>query len=143
MIEPNSDKNEIHRGWVYWISPNANVVEAKTFKINTTINHKILEYPHDQMNNGLWTVVYVDFKGHKNLLNFLIVGNQEIVQETEVKLNPEEIHELKNIMHAKMDTEIWLKSTFMLQDSCIIGQSCEQTNWSSKSYDQFSIFNLK
>ena len=142
MIEPKSDKNEIHMGGVYWISPNDNVIKRGYFKINTTINHKLIEFPHDKMNNGLWTVVYNDFRKQINLLNFLMVGNQDIVKETEVELNSLEINVLKSIKSAKMDTDSWIKSTFVLQDSCITGQSCELTNWSSKSHDPFSTFKL-
>ena len=143
MIEPKSATNEIHRGWVYWISPYGNVVETKrNFKLNTTVNHKTMEFPHDKMNNGLWTVVYIDSTGKPNILNFLMVGNQDNLEESEVKLFPYELDGLKSIKEATVDTEKWLKSTFVLQESCTIAQSCEFSSWSSRSPDQFSNIKL-
>ena len=143
MIEPilNTSK-EIHRGLIYWISPIGNVVEVSKFKIDTSKNQKIIDFPGNSLNNGLWTVVYVDFAKKVTIVHFLMTGNEEIIEEIEVNLSKYEIDALKSIKSETGSVENWLKSTFVQKENCFVDESCKFSFWSSRYPDQFSKIEL-
>ena len=151
LIHPKFDTKEaeFHSGSVLWLSPSGTVVFAdRDFQINMTTNHHVVHFPTEKkLNSGLWTIVYFDFMQKVNTLNFLVikVNNDDDaakIEETQVPLLKQEIDLIHSIHLKKPDENTWLTSTFSLEETCIVNQTCHDTKWSSKSPDSLSSIEL-
>ena len=147
LIKPQMESTqEFHTGSVLWMSPFGKVVAAeRDFKINMTNNHHVIHFPEENLNPGLWTVLYFDFWQKLNAIDFLVIESkidQELIKETPVPLLQNEESLIKTIHTKKSTMKSWLQSVFSLQETCIVNQSCHLTNWSSKSPDSLSTIEL-
>ena len=144
LIQPQLEtREEIHTGTILWLSPSGKVVFAdRDFHINLTANHHVVHFPPKmQLNSGLWTAIYFDFMQEVSSINFLIITDTK--EESQVPLLDYEIGIISNsIQTSKPDEKTWLTSTFALQESCIVNQTCHDTTWSSKSPDFLSLIEL-
>ena len=140
---------DVHQGSVLWISPDGNVVSAvRHFNINMTKPVQLVGLgksdgpEHHLLNNGLWTVVYFDFLQQVHHLDFLIVGHPEHQPDIPILLNNYENNVVDSIIAMKPSVESWLESTFAQQETCVVQDTCEFTDWSSKSHDLFASIEL-
>ena len=96
------------------------------------------------LNNGLWAVVYFDFLQKVHQLDFLIVGQLDHHQpDVPIRLTNYEANVVDSILAVKPSVRSWLESTFAYQETCVVQDTCEFTDWSSKSKDQFASIELK
>ena len=138
--------SDYNLGSLFWISPDHQVPYIhRDFKVNMTKSHELLQLkPDDPMlNNGLWTVVYLDFLQKVHQIEFLMVGNPT---ETQYKPAPLFNHE-KTIVNLALDKrpknqQEFLETQFVHSETCIVNENCEATDWSSKSPDPFGTIEM-
>ena len=130
MINFNSQEIQ-KRGDLYLVSPENTVVSAKRrFSINK--KHHIIDIPKEILTDGLWTIVYIDFKNERHVLRFLMIGRQSKMNSSQIELTPFERDILKDTLESKVSLNSWLQSTFIMTHYCIVDKSCETSFWSSK-----------
>ena len=137
---------EFNQGSLYWISPLGQVVYAhRSFKVTMAKRFQLLQFPSDFpiLNNGLWTVVYVDFLQKVHQKEFLMVGNHtEIQYDTGPLFNYEKPIINSALAKRSKDQQEWLENHFVIAETCTVNKNCESTDWSSKSHDPFGTIDL-
>ena len=104
--------------------------------MDTKESWKLTHFPEKQLNNGLWTLIYINGSNEANFLDFLVLGESENMPEINQQLKKAEVDAIKSIMNQKaIDTKSWLESNFEYHESCELGSICENSDWSSKSPD--------
>ena len=121
------------------------VYAHRDFKVNMTKKFELLKFRETDpmLNNGLWTVVYLDFLQKVHQIEFLMVGNPK---EDRYAINPLLNHE-KSIINSALEKrsanqQEWLANNFVHSETCIVNENCESTDWSSKSPDPFGTIDM-
>ena len=138
--EKSYDDEKVQKASVFWISPqNTAKFVQRNVAFNLTKGPQLLTYPYESLSQGLWTVVYMDFKQKFYSLEFLVFNAKDVQQEENksVALFQHEFEDIQTILMKKSSIQTWIESNFIFDESCV-SESCETIGWSSKSHD-FSI----
>ena len=136
--QKDNHRDEIIHGSLFLLSPKGNVVLAnRGLKITRTTNF-VKGFPKVLFYNGLWSVIFEDSNNNFEFIQFLMMGQTQEYEGKKVQLNHHEEGIIKMVLMSRLDVEPWLKQTFIKKDTCIVGESCNHSFWSSRFPDSIS-----
>ena len=112
---------------VLWMSPSEKIVEAQRYSnLKTKEGWKLIQFPEKQLNNGLWTLIYINGSNEVYFIEFLVWNEFENIPEDNVELKKTEFDAIKSIIGQKSrNTKSWIESIFEFQEFCEVGSTCE------------------